>query len=88
VSEIRKGYPNSCETRNKGAPDATAICDDINFRKRVYGRLEVKRPVLVALDIRKDGKKEIIDFKLAPGESEKAWEAFLTDLYKRGLTED
>ena len=46
----------------------------------------LKRPVLVALGIRADGKKEIIDFHLATGESAAAWERFLTDLYRRGLT--
>ena len=37
------------------------------------------------LGIRPDGTKEIIDFRLAPGESQGAWEAFLSDLYNRGL---
>jgi putative transposase len=55
---------------------------------RKTGAGAVKRPVLVALGITGDGKKEVIDFRLALGESEKAWETFLTDLYKRGLTED
>lgn len=55
---------------------------------RKTGAGAVKRPVLVALGIRKDGKKEVIDFRLALGESQGAWENFLTDLYKRGLTED
>jgi putative transposase len=45
----------------------------------------IRRPVLVALGIRPDQKKEIIDFRLAPGESTGAWEAFFHDLYKRGL---
>ena len=44
-----------------------------------------RRPVLVVLGIRPDGKKEIIDFWLAPGESALAWEAFFNDLYRRGL---
>jgi transposase-like protein len=55
---------------------------------RKTGAGALKRPVLVALGITGEGKKEVIDFRLAPGESEKAWETFLTDLYKRGLTED
>jgi len=55
---------------------------------RKTGAGAVRRPVLVALGIRDDEKKEIIDFQLAPGESEGAWEAFLTDLYRRGLTEE
>jgi transposase-like protein len=45
-----------------------------------------RRPVLVALGLTPEGKKEVIDFRLAPAESEGAWEAFLTDLYRRGLT--
>lgn len=50
------------------------------------GRGVVRRPVLVALGITNDGKKEILDFVLARGESQAAWEAFLNDLYRRGLT--
>ena len=53
---------------------------------RKTGAGALKRPVLVALGIRADGKKEIIDFHLATGESAAAWERFLTDLYRRGLT--
>ena len=45
-----------------------------------------KRPVLVVLGIRHDGKKEVIDFRLAASESAAEWEAFLTDLGSRGLT--
>jgi transposase-like protein len=55
---------------------------------RKTGAGAVRRPVLVALGIREGGKKEIIDFRLALDESEGAWETFLTDLYRRGLTED
>jgi len=55
---------------------------------RKTGAGAIKRPVLVALGIRTDGRKEVLDFRLAPGESEIAWESFLTDLYRRGLTED
>ena len=52
-------------------------------RKTGIGAL--RRPVLVALGIRPDGTKEIIDFRLAPGESAIAWEAFLTNMFTRGL---
>jgi putative transposase len=45
-----------------------------------------RRPMLVALGLREDGKKEILDFRLAQGESAVEWERFLSDLYKRGLT--
>lgn len=52
---------------------------------RKSGAGALRRPVLVVLGIRPDGKKEIIDFRLAPGESASAWEAFFNDLYRRGL---
>ncbi len=52
---------------------------------RKSGDGAIRRPVLVVLGIRSDGKKEIIDFRLAPGESALAWEAFFNDLYRRGL---
>jgi putative transposase len=40
----------------------------------------------VALGLRPDGKKEIIDFRLATAESAAQWELFLGDLIRRGLT--
>jgi len=55
---------------------------------RKTGAGALRRPVLVVLGIRPDGKKEIIDFRLAPGESASAWEAFFNDLYRRGLKGD
>lgn len=53
---------------------------------RKTGAGALKRPVLVALGLRPDGKKEIIDFRLAGSESAAEWEQFLTDLHRRGLT--
>ena len=53
---------------------------------RKTGAGALRRPVLVALGLRPDGKKEIIDFRLAGSESAAEWERFLTDLYRRGLT--
>ena len=55
--------------------------------KRKTGAGSVKRVVLVALGITYEGSKEVIDFQIAQGESETAWEGFLTSLYRRGLTE-
>jgi len=52
---------------------------------RKTGAGALRRPALVALGLRQDGKKEIIDFRLAQGESAAEWERFLDDLYKRGL---
>lgn len=53
---------------------------------RKTGAGAVRRPVLVVLGIRHDGKKEVIDFRLAGSESSVQWEVFLNDLYRRGLT--
>lgn len=53
--------------------------------KRRTGAGSVKRVVLVALGITHEHKKEVIDFMIAPGESEVSWARFLCDLYQRGL---
>jgi putative transposase len=55
---------------------------------RKTGAGAIRRPVLVALGLLKDGRKEVIDFRLARAESEQEWEAFLTDLRKRGFSTD
>ncbi len=53
--------------------------------KRKTGVGAQKRVVLVALGIRGDGKKEIIDFRQVSSESQRHWEGFLNHLYERGL---
>jgi len=53
--------------------------------KRKTGIGVQKRSVLVALGIKADGEKEVIDFQQVYGESQSAWEAFLNHLYRRGL---
>lgn len=55
---------------------------------RKTGAGAIRRPVLVALGLRPDGKKEIIDFRLAGSESAAEWERFLGDLIRRGLVGD
>ena len=45
----------------------------------------LRRPVLVALGITAEGKRELIDFRQAFSESQAEWEGFLNDLYRRGL---
>jgi putative transposase len=55
---------------------------------RKTGAGAVRRPVLVALGITAQGRKEILDFRLATSESAADWERFLTDLYHRGLEGD
>lgn len=53
---------------------------------RKTGGGSMKRPVLVVLGIRHDGKKEIIDFRCASSENTDEWEEFLIGLTRRGLT--
>jgi len=48
--------------------------------------MKKRRCILVAYGVKRDGKREMIDFYLAPkGESQNAWEHFLNKLYYRGL---
>jgi len=60
------------------------VLDGVAIRRRT-GAGALSQPVLVAMGIRGDGRKEILDFRMAPAESQASWEAFLTDLYERGL---
>ncbi len=53
---------------------------------RKTGAGSLRRPVLVALGLGPDARKEIIDFRLARAESAREWETFLTDLHRRGLS--
>lgn len=53
--------------------------------KQKTGAGSVGRVALVCRGIRADGRKENIDFYLGRGESQEEWEAFLNDLYQRGL---
>ena len=68
----------------KGGHTALMLDGVVLARKTGAGAL--RRPVLVALGRRPDGKNEIIDFRLAKSESAAEWEAFLTDLHRRGLS--
>jgi putative transposase len=53
--------------------------------KRKTGVGTQKRTVLVALGIKADNKKEVIDFRQVRSESQSACEGFLNSLYQRGL---
>jgi transposase-like protein len=61
------------------------VLDGVVLRRKT-GAGALARPVLVALGLRPDGKKEVIDFRLASAESAAQWELFLGDLVRRGLT--
>lgn len=60
------------------------ILDAINLKIRHNGKYH-NRKVLAAYGITLFGRREIIDFKQAKGESREAWESFLQNLFNRGL---
>lgn len=61
--------------------------DGITLRVKNARRAQ-KRLLLCAYGISITGKREMISFRQATAESEAQWEAFLRDLYNRGLTGD
>ncbi len=58
--------------------------DGISLKVKGAGKVH-KRQVLCAYGITREGEREIINFRQAADESEAKWEAFLRDLYDRGL---
>jgi len=63
------------------------LLDGVVLKHR--GALAVRRRVLLcAYGVTASGRREFIDFMLAPAESTRSWEAFLRELYERGLTAD
>lgn len=52
---------------------------------KVQGKYQRKEVVLFAMGITAEGKKEIIDFMLASGETEQAYSMLLNHLIKKGL---
>ena len=87
VSRVAKQLDEVVEAfhRRRLKDEYRALILDGVVMARKTGAGALRRPVLVALGLRPDGKKEVIDFRQAPGESAAAWEAFLNDLYRRGL---
>lgn len=88
VSQVAKtldGAVASFHARPLAGRYRQLMLDGVVLARRT-GAGAVRRPVLVALGIRPDGKKEVIDFRLALSESAAEWERFLSDLHRRGLT--
>jgi putative transposase len=73
--------------RPLNSPYRVLMLDGVVLARKT-GAGAVRRPVLVALGLRPDGRKEVIDYRLAASESAAEWERFLTDLFRRGLTGD
>jgi putative transposase len=90
VSEIAKQLDRSVQAYHQRALSdcyEVLVLDGIVLRRKT-GAGAQRRTMLVALGIRPDGKKEIIDFRQVPGESKIAWEGFINHLYERGLKGD
>ncbi len=87
VSQIAKQLDQSVQAYHQRVLSdhyEVLVLDGIVMRRKT-GVGAQRRTMLVALGIKADGKKEIIDFRQAPGESQSAWEGFINDLYRRGL---
>ncbi len=78
---------NAFHRRPLSRLDRFLIPDGVVLKRRT-GAGPAKRGVLVVLGFTAEGRKEILDFRIAHGESQAAWEAFLADLYRRGLRSD
>jgi putative transposase len=68
------------------------VSDDIRylyldgFRVTIRGAFKQQQVVLCALAVYTDGHRELIAFRVASSEKAVHWQAFLDDLYRRGLT--
>jgi len=87
VSEIAKQLDQAVQAYHQRAlvDQYEVIVLDGIIMKRKTGTGAQRRTMLVALGIKAEGKKEIIDFRQVPGESQSAWEGFLNHLHERGL---
>jgi putative transposase len=101
VLEPMVGEPMSAETVSRIAKRLDAavaafhrrqLSDDVVYLfldgiyVRVKGTDKVQRkPVLVAYAITSSGEKLLVGYRVCQSESEPEWEAFLNDLYQRGL---
>lgn len=60
------------------------LLDGVTMKIKAPGGVK-KKLVLVAYGIGSSGQRQLLDFKLAESESSAQWEAFLEDLFRRGL---
>jgi transposase-like protein len=87
VSEIAKQLDQAVEAyhQRKLTDTYEVLLLDGIVLKRKTGVGTQKRTVLVALGIKADQKKEVIDFRQVRSESQSGCEGFLNSLYQRGL---
>lgn len=88
VSRVARSLDEAVQAyhaRPLGSRYVELLFDGVVLTRR-SGAGVLRKPVLVAMGMLPNQKKEIIDFLLAPAESQAAWEGFLNELYRRGLT--
>lgn len=84
IAETLDGEVRRYHARRLGDHYQYLFLDGITLKvKGVLGA--GKRLVLCAYGIAKDGQRELLSFRQASAESEARWEAFLRDIYQRGL---
>mgnify|MGYP001564821085 CR=1 FL=1 len=90
VSRVAKGLDDAVAAFHKRRITniyRVVLLDGVAITRKT-GAGAISRPVLVAMGITHDNRKEVIDFRLASSESEAEWEGFITGLHKRGLELD
>jgi putative transposase len=88
VSRITQQFDREVQlfhSRLLGEDYSYLFLDGIVQSEQVVGST-MRGPLLVAYGITHDGRREVIGYMKAMGESDAAWGAFLDDLYRRGLT--
>ena len=80
VSRVAKTLDAAVQARRPLTDSYKALMLDGVVLSRKTGAGALKRPVLVVLGLRPDGRKEIVDYRLARAESAAEWERFLDDL--------
>ena len=87
VSRVAKGLDDAVAAFHKRRLKnvyRVVLLDGVALTRKT-GVGAVSKPVLVIMGITHDGRKEVIDFRLAASESEAEWDALLNDLQGRGL---
>lgn len=84
VARSRDGEVRRFHTRTLPDHYCYLLLDGITLKVKGASGVK-KRLVLCAYAVTPEGEREMIAFRQAPAESEAQWEAFLRDLYERGL---
>ena len=80
VSRVAKTLDAAVQARRPLTDSYKALMLDGVVLSRKTGAGALKRPVLVVLGLRPDGRKEIVDYRLAKAESAAEWERTISTL--------